>query len=53
MVKTVAEIIGFIAVASAFVMFQQTERKKLIFCKLIIDLLWIIHLGMLGGYVGL
>lgn len=53
MVKTVAEIIGGFAVAGAFVMFQQTERKRLIFCKLIIDLLWIIHLAMLGGYTGL
>lgn len=53
MVKAVAEVIGFLAVASAFVMFQQTERNKLIFCKLIIDLLWIVHLAMLGGWTGL
>ena len=48
--KIIAEIIGFVAVLMTFVMFQQTKRKKLIFCKLITDVLWIIHFLMLGGY---
>lgn len=53
MVKVIAEIIGILAVIGAFIMFQQTDRKRLIFCKLIIDLLWITHLGLLGAYTGL
>lgn len=48
--KIIAELIGYAAVLSAFVMFQQTDRKRLIFCKLIIDILWITHFAMLGGY---
>ncbi len=48
--KIIAEIIGYVAVFCVFLMFQQTDRKKLIFCKLIIDFLWIIHFALLGGY---
>ena len=48
--KLIAEIIGYIAVICVFFMFQQTERKKLILCKLIIDFLWIIHFALLGGF---
>lgn len=48
--KIIAEIIGYAAVLCAFIMFQQTDRKRLIFCKLIIDFLWITHFAMLGGY---
>lgn len=50
MIKIIAEIIGYAAVLTSFVMFQQTERKRLIGCKLIMDILWIIHFLMLGGY---
>ena len=50
--KLIAEIIGCLAVLSSFIMFQQTERKRLIFCKLIIDFLWITHLAILGAYTG-
>lgn len=53
LLKLIGEIVGYIAVVSAFVMFQQTDRKRLIFCKLIIDILWVIHFGFLGGYTGL
>ena len=48
--KIIAEIIGCGAILSVFFMFQQTERKRLIFCKLIIDFLWIAHFLLLGGY---
>lgn len=44
--KIIAEIIGYAAVLGAFIMFQQTERKRLIFCKLIIDFLWITHFAI-------
>ncbi len=49
-IKIIAEVIGYVAVFFAFIMFQQTSRKRLIFCKLIIDFLWITHFAMLGGY---
>ena len=48
--KLIAEIIGGSAVLFSFVMFQQNKRKNLILCKLIIDILWIIHFIILGGY---
>ena len=48
--KLIAEIIGAVAVLTSFVMFQQTNRKRLIFCKFIMDLLWIAHFIILGGY---
>ena len=48
--KIIAEIIGYAAVLLVFFMFQQNVRKKLIFCKLLIDFLWIIHFALLGGY---
>lgn len=48
--KLIAEIIGYIAILCSFVMFQQSDRKRLIFCKLIMDFLWIAHFVLLGGY---
>lgn len=48
--KIIAEIIGYTAVLGAFILFQQTDRKRLIFCKLILDFLWIVHFVMIGGY---
>ena len=48
--KLIAEIIGGSAVLLSFVMFQQNKRKNLILCKLIMDILWIVHFILLGGF---
>ncbi len=37
------EFVGFAAIAVAIIMYQQNDRKRLIFCKLLIDILWILH----------
>lgn len=48
--KIIAEIIGYIAMATSFVMNQQSSRKRIILFKLLMDFLWIAHFLMIGGY---
>lgn len=43
------ELLGFAAVFVGFLMFQQRDRKRLIFCKLLCDILWILHFLFLGA----
>ena len=39
----IGQIIGIIAIAVSSVIYLQRTRKKMIICKLITDLLWVIH----------
>ena len=51
-IKIAAQIFGLGAMAALFSIYQQTDRKKLIKCKLIADICWVIHYVMLGAYGG-
>ena len=49
-----AQIFGAFGMAALFMSYQQTERKKLIGCKLTADVMWVVHyllLGAIGGAI--
>lgn len=49
--KIIAEIVGYMAVATTFIMNQQSSRKRIILFRLIMDFLWITHFLLLhDGY---
>ncbi len=49
----IAQIFGIGAMISLFCIYQQKERKKLIFAKLSADVFWVAHYLCLGGYAGM
>ena len=50
--KYIAQIFGVLGMAALFMSYQQTERKKLIGCKLIADVMWVVHYMLLGAVGG-
>lgn len=50
--KYIAQIFGALGMAALFLSYQQTERKKLIGCKLIADIMWVVHYLLLGAVGG-
>lgn len=44
---------GFLAMALAFLIFQQKERKKAIAIKWLCDVLWVVHFALIGAYTGM
>ena len=53
MIVWIGQFIGFAAMGLGFLIFQQTERKKMIIIKLICDILWVTHFAMIGAYSGM
>ncbi len=51
--KLIAEIIGGIAVAIGFLIFQVKKRSAILLVKLICDVLWCVHFLILGAYTGM
>lgn len=45
-------IIGYIAVAVNFLIYQQKTKRGLLTCKACADVLWITHYCLIGGYTG-
>lgn len=50
--QIIAQLIGVCGMVTLFFMYQQTERKKLVRCKLINDVLWVLHYCCLGAWGG-
>ena len=48
----VGKIAGYIAIVVSMLIYQQKTRKRLLICKAVTDVLWIIHYFLLGGYTG-
>lgn len=46
------KIIGYIAILSSMLIYQQKTRKNLLICKALNDVLWIAHYFLLGAYTG-
>ena len=49
-----AQVFGAFGMAALFMSYQQTQRKKLIGCKLTADVMWVVHyllLGAIGGAI--
>ena len=51
--KLLGEALGFIAIFIGFFVFQQKDRKKLLRTKLICDILWATHFGLIGAFSGM
>ena len=51
--KWLGEAFGFIAIFIGFFVFQQKDRKKLLRTRLIGDILWATHFGLLGAFSGM
>ena len=52
--KIIAQLIGGLGMAALFISYQQTKRKRLLFCKLCADVAWVAHylcLGAVGGAI--
>ena len=52
MLNVLAQTFGFGGTFMLFVLYQQSERKKLLLCKLCADVLWGIHYACLGAAAG-
>lgn len=48
----IGQILGFLAIATEFVIYQQKTKKGLILVKLIADLIWTTHFLLIGGWTG-
>ena len=53
MLKLVGETVGFLAVITGFVMFQQRRRKGVLVLKIVCDVLWSTHFLLLGAFSGM
>ena len=51
--KTIAQIFGIFALLSLFLIYQQKDRKKILFAKLSADIFWVMHYFLLGGFAGM
>ena len=47
-----AQIFGALGMAALFMSYQQTQRKRLIGCKLTADVMWVVHYLLLGAVGG-
>ena len=50
--KLISEILGFIGVGLNAVVYQQKKRNRLLVFKLISDVVWMLHYGLMGNYSG-
>ena len=48
-----AQIFGFFAMLSLFLIYQQKSRKRMIMAKLSADVFWVAHYLCLGGIAGM
>ena len=51
--KILGEALGFLAVVIGFFVFQQHDRKKILRVRLVCDVLWVTHFGLLGAFSGM
>ena len=49
----IAQGFGLCAMIALFLIYQQKSRRKLLFCKLLADVFWVIHYFLLGAYGGM
>ena len=49
----IGQAIGVIAMVESFVIYQVTDRKKMVALKLLDDVLWVIHFILIGGYTAM
>lgn len=52
MLKLVSEILGFVGVGLNAAVYQQKKRERLLIFKLISDVVWMLHYGLMGNFSG-
>ena len=52
MFKLISEVLGFIGVGLNAAVYQQKKRERLLIFKLISDVVWTLHYGLVGNYSG-
>ena len=52
MIHWLSQLFGIGAMISLFMIYQQSDRKRLLCCKLSADICWVIHYVCLGAYSG-
>ena len=52
MEKIISEVLGFIGVALNMAVYQQKKRNRLLIIKLVSDVVWTLHYGLMGNYSG-
>lgn len=50
--KIISEVLGFIGVALNMAVYQQKKRNRLLIIKLVSDVVWTLHYGLMGNYSG-
>lgn len=52
MLKLISEILGFVGVGLNAAVYQQKKRERLLIFKLISDVVWMLHYGLMGNFSG-
>ena len=50
--KFIADILGILGIVFSVVLYQQKKRESLLFYKLVLDLIWLLHYCFIGAYSG-
>lgn len=50
--EIIGQILGGVAMAISFVIYQQSSRGRMVFWKLVTDVLWAAHFFLIGGLTG-
>ena len=50
--KLLSEILGFVGVALNVCVYQQKKRQRLLVFKLVSDIVWMFHYGLMGNFSG-
>jgi hypothetical protein len=48
----VGKIAGYTAIVASVLIYQQKNKRNLLICKAVTDVLWIVHYLLLGAYTG-
>lgn len=51
--KLIGEIIGVIGIIVNFLIYQQTDRKRVLKVKLLSDICWSLHYGLISAFSGM
>ena len=51
--KLIGEIIGIIGIVINFLIYQQNDRKKVLRVKLLSDISWALHYGLITAFSGM
>lgn len=50
--ELIGQIVGVFGIIANVIVFQSKDRKTLLICKLISDIIWVAHFAMIGAFSG-